>query len=70
MHPVKGPVADLPRTLAILSRAKTQPEAQGASFRRRATAMTMSETPRESIPMTAPAPAGELLVSVTEAAAK
>src|SRR5918995_1674566 len=32
--------------------------------------MTMSETPREPIPMTAPAPVGETLVSVTEAAAK
>ena len=32
--------------------------------------MTLSETPREPIPMTGGAPSGELLVSVTEAAAK
>jgi iron-sulfur cluster assembly protein len=32
--------------------------------------MTMSETPREPIPMTGPAPAGGQLVTVTEAAAK
>ena len=32
--------------------------------------MTMSETPRDPIPMTGPAPSGGLLVSVTEAAAK
>jgi iron-sulfur cluster assembly protein len=32
--------------------------------------MTMSETPRESIPMTGPAPTGGTLVSVTEAAAR
>ena len=32
--------------------------------------MTMSETPRESISMTGGAPTGELLVSVTETAAK
>jgi iron-sulfur cluster assembly protein len=32
--------------------------------------MTMSETPREPIPMTGPATSGGLLVSVTEAAAK
>ena len=32
--------------------------------------MTMSETPREPIPMTGPAPAGAQLVTVTEAAAK
>jgi len=32
--------------------------------------MTMSETPRESIPMTGGAPTGEPLVSVTDAAAK
>jgi iron-sulfur cluster assembly protein len=32
--------------------------------------MTMSETPRDPIPMTGPAPTGALLVSVTEAAAK
>lgn len=32
--------------------------------------MTMSETPREPISLTSPAPTTELLVSVTEAAAK
>ena len=32
--------------------------------------MTLSETPREPISMTAGAPGGELLVSVTETAAK
>ena len=32
--------------------------------------MTLSETPREPISLTAPAPTSELLVSVTEAAAK
>jgi iron-sulfur cluster assembly protein len=32
--------------------------------------MTMSETPREPIPMTGPAPTGEPLVTVTDAAAK
>ena len=32
--------------------------------------MTLSETPRDPIPMTGPAPSGGLLVSVTEAAAK
>jgi len=32
--------------------------------------MTMSETPRQPIPMNGPAPSSELLVTVTEAAAK
>jgi len=43
---------------------------QGRLTRETETAMTMSETPREPISLTSPAPAGGLLVSVTEAAAK
>src|SRR6188508_1123430 len=70
MRPVKGPVADRPCTLGILSKAKFPargvPQAKRTPQSGETTAMTMSETPRDPIPMTGPAPMGELLVSVTE----
>ena len=52
--PERNPIPDAPR-----GRQQEKP-----------TTMTLSETPRDPIPMTGPAPSGGLLVSVTEAAAK
>jgi iron-sulfur cluster assembly protein len=70
MRPPIVPLAACGPVLAILSRAKPDTDALEAPHQETDTHMTMSETPREPISMTAPAPSGELLVSVTEAAAK
>jgi len=66
----EGPIAISRTLLAILSRAKYRSRCGPGRQQEIPTAMTMSETPRDPIPMTGPAPSGGLLVSVTEAAAK